>query len=154
MTRHRAVAHAFAADLGAPGPAAMARRSLMVPSDLPGVQCRQIAEPGPMQGLRLDQRQADAAAELARLWRDALPGRVRPGGYGCRSHGGPPLSPDEEYAAGEAARLYQSALDAVQWQAGVRGVYALEAAVIRREPAHLGHLAAALIALADHLDAG
>ena len=154
MTHHRPKRHPalelVAADLGAQGPAALARRWLAVQSDTPGVNYRQVVEPGPLAGMRLDQRQADAAAELARLWREALPGRVRPSGYGCRSHGGPTLTEAQEVAAGRAARAYQNALDTVQWNAGVRAVFAVEAAVIRREPAQPGHLIAALNALADH----
>jgi hypothetical protein len=139
-------------DRGADGPAALARRLVEVPTDAAGVTARQVVEPGPLAGIRLDQRQADAAAQLAQLWRDALPGRDRPAGYGCRGTAGTrALTPDEEREAGEAARAYRDALDAIQWAVGVRGVIAIETAVIHREAAHhVAHLPRALTALADH----
>lgn len=151
--RVRAAALSYIVDHGTDGPAALARRWLEVQSDAPGVTYRQVVEPGPLAGLRIDQRQADAAAELARLWRTALPGRVRPSGYGCRSHGGPVLTDAEERLAGQAARDYQVALDRVQWDAGLRAVWAVEAAVIRREAVDHRHLVAGLTALADHFQA-
>jgi hypothetical protein len=138
-------------DMGADGPAALARRVVEMPTDQAGVTCRQIIEQGPLHGLRLDQRQADAAAQLAQLWRDALPGRVRAGGYGAGGHHSRALTAEEEVEAGQAAREYRAALDAVQWQCGVRGVIAVETAVIHHERAHLAaHLLPALSALADH----
>ena len=140
------------ADHGPTGPAALARRMVQVPTEAAGVYCRQVVEPGPLAGLRLEQRQLDAAAQLVRLWRDALPGRDRPAGYGARGSAGlRHLSPEEETAAGQAARDYRDALDAVQWQCGVRGVIAAETALIHREPGrHGAQLPAALRALADH----
>lgn len=153
MTHHRPKRHPalelVAADQGAQGPAALARRWLDVPSDMPGVMCRQVVEPGPMAGMRLDQRMYDAAATLARLWQAAQPGLERPRGFRTHSSG-PSLTPAQEAAAGAAMREYQAALDAVQWDAGLRAVWAVEAAAVRREPADHRHLAAGLIALADH----
>jgi hypothetical protein len=143
-------------DMGADGPAALARRVVEMPTDQAGVMCRQVIEAGPLHGLRLDQRQADAAAQLAQLWRDALPGRERPATFnnagmaGCRA-----LSPDEEIVAGQASRAYRAALDAVQWATGVRGVIAVETTVIHHERAHyVAHLLPALTALADHFECG
>jgi hypothetical protein len=138
-------------DMGADGPAALARRTVEMPTDQAGVMCRQVIEAGPLHGLRLDQRQADAAAQLAQLWRDALPGRVRAGGYGAGGHHSRALTAEEEVEAGEAAREYRAALDAVQWAAGVRGASAVEQAVVHHEqPVHAAHLAPGLTALADH----
>jgi hypothetical protein len=138
-------------DHGADGPAALARRVVEVPTDIAGVSCRQVVEPGPLAGLRLEQRQADAAAELARLWRAALPGREAPMGYAGGGRSGRHLSPEEEREAGEAARLYRDALDACQWAVGVRGVIALETCIIHHQQARLSsHLPRALTALADH----
>lgn len=140
-------------DHGADGPAALARRALLVPSDRPGVSYRQVIEAGPLHGLRLEQRQADAAASLAQLWREALPGRVRCGGYGAGGHDGRALTAEEEIEAGQAARAYRAALDAVQWQCGVRAASAVEQAVVHHErPVHAGHLLPGLTALADHFE--
>ena len=152
MSRRIPLAVAEPVDHGATGPAALARRLVQVPTEAAGVYCRQVVDPGPLAGLRLEQRQLDAAAELTRLWREAQPGRDRPGGYGGFGGGGSRhLSPEEEQAAGDAARDYRAALDAVQWAMGVRGVIALETALIYRERAHhAGLLPGALQALADH----
>lgn len=153
--RASALATIEPADEGADGPASLARRSLMVPSDRPGVSYRQVIEAGPLHGLRLDQRQADAAASLAQLWREALPGRVRCGGYGAGGHDGRALTADEEVEAGQAARAYRAALDAVQFAVGVRGVIAVETAIIHHERGHhAAHLLSALTALADHFECG
>lgn len=156
MSRRRADAllGVEAADRGATGPAAMARRLVQLPTERAGVYCRQVVERGPLAGLDLEQRQWDAAAELVRLWRDALPGREQPMGHGNGGRAGARhLSPDEEQAAGEAARTYRDALDAVQWATGIRGVIALETALIYREQAHsAAHLPRALQALADHFE--
>jgi hypothetical protein len=142
---------ALVADRGADGPAATRRRSIDLPTDAAGISCVQVIEAGPLHGLRLEQRQLDAAAQLAQLWRDALPGRVRPAGYGAGGHDSRALTAEEEEAAAEAARAYRAALDAVQWQAGVRGVIATETAIIHHELGHHGgHLLGALSALADH----
>jgi hypothetical protein len=138
-------------DRGADGPAALARRLVEVPTDAAGVTARQVVEPGPLAGIRLEQRQADAAAQLAQLWRDALPGRECPAGYAGGGRAGRHLSPEEEWAAGEAAREYRDALDAVQWATGVRGVIAVESCIIHREDGRMtSHLPRALTALADH----
>lgn len=140
-----------AVDTGADGPAALARRLVQLPTDDAGVYCRQVIEAGPLHGLRLDQRQADAAAQLAQLWREALPGRVRAGGYGSRGHHSRALTPEEEIEAGQAARSYRAALDAIQWQCGVRGVVAVETCIIHHERGHhAAHLLPGLTALADH----
>jgi hypothetical protein len=140
-----------AVDTGASGPAALARRMVEMPTDTAGVTCRQVIEQGPLHGLRLDQRQADAAAQLAQLWRDALPGRVRAGGYGAGGHHSRALTAEEEAEAGQAAREYRAALDACQWATGVRGVIAVEQAVVYHERGHYAaHLLPALSALADH----
>ena len=152
--RVRAAALSYIVDHGTTGPAALARRYLSVQSDTPGVCYRQIVEPGPLAGLRLDQRQADAASTLAQLWREALPGREAPMAYAGGGRRGRSLSPDEEQAAGEAARLYGAALDQVQWSEGVRGVIALETAIIHHQPAHAGFLLRALTALADYFEHG
>lgn len=139
------------ADRGADGPAALDRRLVQMPTEQAGIYCRQVIEPGPLQGLRLEQRQLDAAQELTRLWREALPGRAQPMAYAGGGRSGRHLSPEEERVAGQAARDYRAALDAVQWQCGVRGVIALETALIYRERAHhAGLLPGALGALADH----
>jgi hypothetical protein len=138
-------------DTGADGPAALARRLVQLPTEDAGVYCRQVIEAGPLHGLRLDQRQADAAAQLAQLWRDALPGRVRAGGYGSGGHDSRALTASEEIEAGQAAREYRAALDSVQWVAGVRGASAVEQAVVHHErPVHAAYLLPALSALADH----
>lgn len=139
------------ADRGADGPAALARRLVQLPTDRAGVYCRQVVEPGPLAGIRLDQRQLDAAAELSRLWREALPGREAPGAYAGGGQAGRHLSPEEERVAGDAARDYRAALDAVHWSVGLRGVIALETALIYHQQAHhRGLLPQALAALADH----
>lgn len=138
-------------DRGSEGAAALARRLVQMPTEAAGVYCRQVVDPGPLHGLRLEQRQLDAAAELTRLWREALPGRAQPGSYAGGGKAGRHLSPEEEQAAGDAARDYRAALDAVQWACGVSGVIALETALIYRERAHhAGLLPGALGALADH----
>lgn len=149
MTRH---AHAAPlVDLGADGPAMERRRSYMVPSDRAGVEYRQMAEPGPLAGLRLDQRQYDAAAELARLWRDALPGMAMPMGYGNGGRAGERhLTPEEAAAARDAYRGYNEAVDAVQWACGLRHVIALRATVIHHEPRDAWRVREALQVLADH----
>lgn len=143
---------ALVADRGADGPAALARRLVQLPTEAAGVYCRQVVEPGPLAGLRLEQRQLDAAAQLARLWTEALPGREQPMGYGNGGRAGVRhLSSDEERAASEAARAYMDGLDAVQWACGIRGVIAVETAIIHRGASHhAGQLPAALRALADH----
>jgi hypothetical protein len=141
-----------AIDTGADGPAALARRLVEVPTEQAGVVARQVIEPGPLTGFRLEQRQRDAAAELVRLWQVALPGRDLPMGWGNGGRAGVRhLSPEEELEAGEAARAYRDALDQVQWSCGVRGVIAVETTLIHREQARLvAHLPRALTALADH----
>lgn len=154
MSRRIAIPVAERADRGADGPAALARRLVQLPTEAAGVYCRQVIEPGPLAGIRLEQRQLDAAAQLARLWLDAKPGRDLPPGFGGFDGGGGGtrhLSPEEEKAAGEAARAYMDALDAVQWACGIRGVIAVETAIIHRGASHhAGQLPAALRALADH----
>jgi hypothetical protein len=138
-------------DTGADGPAALARRLVQLPTEDAGVYCRQVIEAGPLHGLRLEQRQADAAAQLAQLWRDARPGWVKPGAYGSAGDGERHLTASEEIEAGQAARAYKDALWAIQCGAGVRGVIAVETAVIHHERAHLiAHLLPALSVLADH----
>lgn len=140
-------------DRGADGPAALARRLVQVPTEAAGVYCRQVVEPGPLTGLRLEQRQLDAAAELCRLWREALPGREQPMAYAGGGRAGRHLSPEEERAAGEAARAYSDALDGVQWACGPRGVMVIEAIVIHHGASQFAaHLPKALTALADHFE--
>lgn len=140
-------------DKGADGPAALARRLIQVPTDDAGVWCRQVVDRGPLAGRNLEPRQMDAASELARLWREALPGREAPMGYGGDGKSGRHLSPEEERAAGDAAREYLAGLDAVQWACGVRGVMVVESVVIHHGASqHLAHLAQALTALADHFE--
>lgn len=152
MSRRIAILAAIPPDTGPDGPAAMARRLVQMPTDVAGVYCRQVVEPGPLQGMRLEQRQMDAAAELVRLWREALPGRDRPAGYGARGSAGMRhLGPEEELQAGRAARAYRDALDAVQWCTGIHGVIAIETALIHRGHSHhAALLPKALMALADH----
>lgn len=138
-------------DRGADGPAALARRLVQMPTDVAGVYCRQVVEAGPLAGLRLDQRQLDAAAELSRLWQEALPGRECPMGYGVGGRRGRHLSPEEERVAGDAARAYTAALDDLQGVLGVRGVIAVETTVIHHQKPHYPEFVPrALAVLADH----
>jgi hypothetical protein len=126
-------------DEGADGPAALARDIRKnIPTEIAGIYCRQVVEPGPMAGMRLDDRQLDAAGELSRLWREALPGREAPGAYAGGGHAG-----TRHLSRPTRSRRRARRRAALRWPpstrcsgpAGVRGVMVVEAD--RRPPRRL-----------------
>lgn len=125
------------------------RRSWLVPTQRAGVQTRLYADPGPLHGVRLEDRQLEAAALLAQIWREAQAGLERPRGLRTHGPGGEPTA-EEEALAAVAWKGYGAALEAVRARCGTLAVIAVRAAVIEHAACDQARALAGLAALADH----
>lgn len=153
MTHHRRPrrppALVVTADFGTNGPAQLARQSYRVPSDTAGMEYRQMADPGPLQGLQLHARHLEAASTLRSLWRASLAAMVRPSAF---RHGVASDDTLDDATAAQAYRDYNDAVWSVQCNAGLRAVMVLRRVVIDQEPTgETATLRLALDALAMHL---